>query len=622
MRGRRQCVRDLRAGQLLQRHDVNVVRRVDMFALSHKVTAAPGRDVARYRATVFGGLLSILAIDLLAIMALYYILNYISFSNIVTNTFLGYVDSNNASGTIAAYAELPWLATLATPTLPAFRGLRVRVLAQGDPQRCAGPLQWSTPGGGSPWLLERSGGGVSATANASSPCAKVAGLNQFSFYCAECAFRVPAAGAAGAAATTLSLELAFTLHYSCQALVLEALAAGPAPASLMSFVSPVASLSRVTAPLDGTAGSAARGLLAGVNLTASALLGVVLDARGGAGGGQWGGGSGVNGVSNITGKGFLLSGGAIANASLYYDPTSATLFTPNSSAVAVRVTFVLDAVYSITTVGLRVNATALFVSLTSLLALFGLFNSLFSFAEEFFCAKRAEAAAVRAAAAAAAAAAASARRSGIGGGNKAAASAASAEAAAAKAARAAAAAASSAAAVAASVAGGVAAASAGEEAGAASRGWAADTDPLRDRDGCSDGATAESNDGYGGDDDAFPAATETIHGDPWDEFERAAAVAASQPLAALARSSSAAASPTLVSTLNPLLVLRGSSPLPGFVGMHPSLFPRPSAELAQSAFTIHNPLLHNSGGGNEGLLSPRVLGFVDLLAKRQERARG
>jgi hypothetical protein len=126
------------------------------------------------------------------------------------------------------------------------------------------------------------------------------------------------------------------------------------------------------------------------------LLGVVLDARGSAGGGQWGGGSGINGVSNVTGKGYLLSGGATSsafvNASLFSDATSGAYFTPAAAAVAVRVTFVLDAVYSITTVGLRVDAAALFVSLTSLLALFGIFGSIFTCAEELFCGKRAEAA--------------------------------------------------------------------------------------------------------------------------------------------------------------------------------------------------------------------------------------
>ncbi len=105
------------------------------------------------------------------------------------------------------------------------------------------------------------------------------------------------------------------------------------------------------------------------------------------------------GVANITGKGYLLSGSsttaAFANASIFFDPTANAYFTPSVAAVSIRVKFVLGTVFSVTTAALRVTALQLFVQLTSLLALFGLFGALFAYLEEWCCGARAQAASVR-----------------------------------------------------------------------------------------------------------------------------------------------------------------------------------------------------------------------------------
>ena len=110
---------------------------------------------------MFGGLLTLLAYGLLLLAGAYYVLNFLSFSNVVPTTFLSYIDSDPVSGTFKKYETFPALSTVAVPSLPSFTGLRVRILAQGEPNRCSLPLKYS-PG----WNLEATsgalGGGVAA----------------------------------------------------------------------------------------------------------------------------------------------------------------------------------------------------------------------------------------------------------------------------------------------------------------------------------------------------------------------------------------------------------------------------------------------------------------------------
>jgi hypothetical protein len=126
------------------------------------------------------------------------------------------IADGGSTGAFADAGAFPFLATAGgqAPPLPGslaqpLTGLRVRVLAQGNAGACSAP-QWSASSGvaapapGVPWAVTRVAG--AACGPPESP------LAEFFLDCPQCAF--------SAAAT-----LKFTLHYSCQALAVEVLAA-------------------------------------------------------------------------------------------------------------------------------------------------------------------------------------------------------------------------------------------------------------------------------------------------------------------------------------------------------------------------------------------------------------
>ena len=129
---------------------------------------------------------------------------------------------------------IPWLATPGGGTLPSFTGMKIRVLAQGEPGLCGAPLSFTYDGllmagaSGSAqqkWTLvptdsiepptpaqAASFSALTALPSQAGTCGGT-GMSEFSFACPSCELLDAA-------------SFAFTMHYSCQALVVEALAAG------------------------------------------------------------------------------------------------------------------------------------------------------------------------------------------------------------------------------------------------------------------------------------------------------------------------------------------------------------------------------------------------------------
>jgi hypothetical protein len=198
-------------------------------------------------------------------------------------------------------------------------------------------------------------------------------LAEFFLDCPQCAF--------SAAAT-----LKFTLHYSCQALAVEVLAAGPALPPALCLTQPLAAL---------TAFSAANALgnqsvlLSGLALSVSVARGLVYDRDRGA----WRNSvlssttAGLlqqfvqsKAMSSVQGKGYIVLGGVSA-PQFQPRPTAALAagaLAERSSAVLVTVDLALDASYSVTTVSLQLSLVAVLATIVGLGGLYGAFGLAFT----------------------------------------------------------------------------------------------------------------------------------------------------------------------------------------------------------------------------------------------------
>lgn len=365
-----------------------------------------------------GGFWTIFACSCILLAIIFYVLSYFALENVSANTTLGFLKTS----TRRQFQQVPWLrtppASRAGPTVPSFSGLLVRVLAQGEPGLCSAPLSIAGKGsaaafaftglddtavnGPGQWVLQLPPQPPPATellAAALFPNSSRASADLAAALPSLNATAPPTCGGTGFSLFYLSCpsceledaaSLTFFMHYSCQALVIEALSAGPGDASalsgpeVLSFTRPSASLYRISADLADTSGNASA-FLSAVNFNVQVIRGLVRDddraslrrfyPRQIASAPLF---FTPETFEPIGGRGYILYAGSssstFVNASEFLDPGSALFFTPIMRSVLVQVTFSSSQVYTITTLTLKVTATALATAIISLAGVFSFFS--------------------------------------------------------------------------------------------------------------------------------------------------------------------------------------------------------------------------------------------------------
>ena len=371
-----------------------------------------------------GGAWTLFTLTLLMLILFYYVASFFSLYNVAATTTLGFLKDS----TRLQFQQAPWLRTPdagnSGPALPSFQGILVRVLAQGEPGMCSQPLplpdgtqftamglddmaakgpgSWvllpphqplsSAPQGGLAGALFPGAPNASAAAAALATAFPLTSLNVSDAAAAAAA----AAGSCGGSGFSLfylacpacelmdAATLSFNMHYSCQALVIEALSAGPGDASalsgpeVLSLTQPLASLYRVSADLADTRGNGSA-FLSAVKFHLAVMRGVVRD--------DWRTDMnghfftrlpiffGIQGYKPIGGRGYIIYGGSsegvFVNANEYLAANSSVLFTPLLRSVQVTLSLSSSAVYSVTSLSLTTTLTML---LTSILSLAGVFS--------------------------------------------------------------------------------------------------------------------------------------------------------------------------------------------------------------------------------------------------------
>ena len=321
------------------------LKEADGFAL--RSPQRPG-DVVRLEPSELGGACSVAAYATLAILAAVLALRRQA-DNVLVQQSLAILDA----ATSASAATTSWV-----PPAPTVGGqLRVRALVAGaagaGELSCATPLSWSTAG------LDA---GAFIFSSAAAPCASFGGaaIFQLEWACSDCVL-------------TTGSELAFSLPFSCQSLVLEAMATNAA-----GKPSVVASLgSEGSARSSGSA--AASGLVSQVAWSALALLDVQSDERPGAGASA---SSGAGAGAPLLTRGYaLLDGGTRVlrtppsrglNAS-----SGLALISPLASAISVTIALPLQPYYSRTTLSEKMSIESLLANIIGLSGILSVFGMLF-----------------------------------------------------------------------------------------------------------------------------------------------------------------------------------------------------------------------------------------------------
>ena len=339
---------------------------LDAFGLLNHVEDGASPVMAR---SLPGGAVTAAALATVSLIALYYILSAFSLDNVTVVSSLA-VLHEGVLESLAAGGGVAWLEAPPSSEAPGgFSGLQVRVLAMGEPGRCAAPLNWSSRGGlvSGAWALEAPGAPLPPPAAAAAGCP--AGAEAYSaivFSCANCTFN---------SATGVDL----VLHYSCQALHLGVAAAGPADGPSMNLAKRGAVVYTRFAPPSAlvAAPAASRTLLqsaqlsvvtlfAVVNDTRAPLLGPLLDVP----------------VDDLSGAGYQLG---VSSASAVFSNLDSLLgpggagFFPRVNGVQLGVQMTQAGFFSTGRVQRAISGMQLVSQITSLLGLLGVFGTLLGF---------------------------------------------------------------------------------------------------------------------------------------------------------------------------------------------------------------------------------------------------
>ncbi len=312
---------------------VSLLKRVDAFSL--RPPRCEG-EPPTLRAAALGGVFTLMGVLTLTTYALYMVLDW-RFNNTLVQRSLATLGEGSAAALLggAAWAAVPRFGGGPTPLL-------LRVLADGEPGRCDAPLAWAgsglAPGGGA-WAL------------ASAPSVGGSGVAAHTFSCAGCLL------SPGTALTA-------SFHYSCQSLLLEAVAGAPGEEGGGDSVG--------GGPAPRTVAGAPGALLASVAWSLTPLLAVV-----------------SNNITARTYVGYSFTGSAL-NVAL------APLAAPNgggggllsvapaSAAVALSIALPLQTVYTQVTLTQRVPWTQLLANIVGLTGVLGFFGVLYGQFEKRF----------------------------------------------------------------------------------------------------------------------------------------------------------------------------------------------------------------------------------------------
>ena len=295
-----------------------------------------------------------------ALGVVFYVGRYWSLSNV-----LAAKTTNLAEGdVVAAFARLNWLETAGgqSPPLPAafaqpLSGLWVRVLAQGNTQSdCASPQWLAASGLGSGnWSLQ--------PLPLQQQCPP---LNEFVLGCPRCELKAQAG-------------LQFTLAYSCQALVVEVLTAGPAPPNAMDLTVPRAALYTFSA---ANAQGNSSAFLSALDVTVDAVRGMVLDGkRGSLFNAVLGTSARTQELYSVSGKGYLILGGTSSprfTLNVSGSGSTSTIL-PASSAILVSIAFNVDPAYSVVNISLQQPLVATLTAIIGLGTIYGIFSIAFHY---------------------------------------------------------------------------------------------------------------------------------------------------------------------------------------------------------------------------------------------------
>lgn len=298
------------------------IRYVDAFSLLHPVKEGASPVL---HSTALGGALTLLALGVLALLAAYLALDYVE-SNIAATTAINVL----ARGTWAAVRLWPWAAAAVSGGARA-SGVFLRVTASGEPGACAAPLAAPVGAGlaAGAWAVS---GGVPA-------CGGATGVAQFTLACAACVF-------------SPTSSLSFNLHYSCQALQIEA-----------GAVDAMRTVELFSLPPDLTAAPPGA-LLASVSWTLAPLLSLLNDT-----------------VGSSSALGYtLFANGAGATTAPLANVTGGVLIAPGAAAVAVRVALPLESFVTTTVLTRKQTVVALLSNIVGFQGtIFSIFGALFGF---------------------------------------------------------------------------------------------------------------------------------------------------------------------------------------------------------------------------------------------------
>ena len=287
---------------------------IDIFSSAH--VYAVGTPITRYP-TRLGGLCTTWAVSFLVAYAAFLIQAFQQ-SNTLTQQTLTLRDGNEwAAKPDWAFASPPW-----DRSKPAsIRGLQVRLLVSGEPGACATPTWWNASGGGaSNWKHD----------SESSCTTRIASQHVFS--CEDCELDRQSA-------------IRVLFDYSCQSMLLEALAV---PAY------PTGSISNTSAVLISTAVPGKR--LTSVTWTVPPTLSLLFD----------------NTTEAPVRKGYVV---ALQDAALTWETQALPLkLQPASAGVRVTIELPLQPVVSRTTLSPVTSITALLANLVGLMGLLNLFR--------------------------------------------------------------------------------------------------------------------------------------------------------------------------------------------------------------------------------------------------------
>ena len=287
-----------------------VLASVDAFALRLSSDRGAPLDL---KARPIGGTFSLLGAIAFCTLALTLVLQRAA-DNVNSQRSVVVLDAGaaRAAAVLPVYSAAPWGA-----------GIQVRITASGDGGVCASGATWTATDVG--WTIART------------PSCGGSAVSQLVFSCADCAL-------------TPTSSLSISLHYSCQALLVEAAALDGAGV-VTAFALPTGETT--TKPGE---------LMTVISWTLPALLSV------------------VNSSISPSARGFTLTAAShtVASVPLVAGKGGGLAVVPTAASIAITIALPLNTFYAVTLLSEKQSIAALLTSIVGLAGVFGFFGSLLS----------------------------------------------------------------------------------------------------------------------------------------------------------------------------------------------------------------------------------------------------